>query len=265
MNPSPKASKKSPASTPSTAESPSESLKNSLAKMETSLTVATKELTKELKKSVGGSHAITTKTKGVLANWEAVIGGRTALCEVLSLATLDLKQQHLLRLLEDEENADKSLAAVIKSAGMTPTQVVELYKVSAQAVNHALVAGQISQSLPDIVQDMAEKSVDAWVECPECRGTGEGGMDLEGNEALMCYRCKGKKLVFRPSDLDRQKIMLEAGGVTKRGTGLNINMNQNNVNMPSGNMFSKAMKASDSMAYEAAEVIDVEPVDSDSQ
>lgn len=252
MKASPNPSPKSPESTPSTAESLSESLKKVQTTMETSLTQTTKELTDTLKSLNGGSHAVTKRTRGVLANWEQVIGGREALCEVFSLATLDLKQQHLLRLLENPENDSKSLAQIVKLAGMTATQVVELYKVAAQAMNHSLVSGQISQALPEVVQDMVEKSVDAWVECPECRGTGEGGMDLEGNQGLMCMRCRGKKVIFRPSDLDRQKIILEAGGVTKKGSGMTINMQQNSVSMPAAN-FSKQMKITDNAAYEAAE------------
>jgi hypothetical protein len=225
--------------------------------MEMSLTVATKQLGDTLKKVSDGSAGVTKRSRSVLEAWEKQIGGREALIETLSLSVLDMKQQHFLRLLETEEYATKSLAQIIKLAGLTPHSVVDLHRVAIQAINSSLVAGQISNSLPDIVQDMAEKSVDAWVECPECKGTGEGGDDLEG-EQLICLRCRGRKMVFRPSDLDRQKILLEAGGVTKRGGGMSINVQQNNLNSPSSANFSKSMRATDDLAYEAAEVIEAD-------
>ncbi len=259
MKESPPALNPSKTSSSDSTEGAEESLKKALQKSQTSLTQTTEALTSVLKQSVGRSNAITKKSKSVLATWEGTIGGREQLCEVLSLATLDLRQQHFLRLLEDPANADVSLAQVIKNSGMTPSAVIELFNAASHVINNSLVAGQIKNALPSIVQDMAQKSVDAWVECPECGGTGEGySIDPEDSEQP-CMRCRGKKVIFRPSNLDTQKVLLEAGGITKKGGGVNVNVQQNNMNtsMPT-NSFSKSMKSTDNLAYESAEVIEGE-------
>jgi hypothetical protein len=67
---------------------------------------------------------------------------------------------------------------------------------------------------------------------------------------------------MRYSDLDRQKILLEAAGVMKRGGGVNVNVNNQVGVVTPGNFFSGFVKNTDKDAYDIeAEVITVEKDD----
>jgi hypothetical protein len=116
--------------------------------------------------------------------------------------------------------------------------------------------GQISEALPRVVKDVAEKSIDAKVECPNCFGEGFTAEDVK------CTMCNGRGQIFRASDLDRQKVLLEAGGVLKKGPGVAVQVNQNvNNNIQAPNMFSRYVKDSDETAYNVSDIIEGEKVD----
>lgn len=214
-----------------------------------------------LLKGLNGKNLVTKKIKSALDTFENVIGGREKLVDLLSLATLDKKGQHLLRLLDDSDHSNRSLAIIVREAGLTPAQALELFKASSLAASHAIVSSQLSDALPAVVKDITDKSVDSWVQCPTCKG------ESSVTDAVPCFTCQGKGEIFRPSDLDRQKIVLEATGVTKKGGGVNVNVQQNNVNGTPANFFSKFVKNSDEAAYSIeSDVIDAEvtsPKDTD--
>jgi hypothetical protein len=177
------------------------------------------------------------------------------LIDTIALANLDKKQEHFLRLLCDPARAGQSLVTIARDCGLLPTHVLELYRNAAFAKAHALAMGQLAEALPAIARDIADKSVDAKVECPRCFG------EKYESEGVTCSQCAGKGLVFRASDLDRQKIALETTGVLKKGPGVNVNVNQQVAVAQPGTFFSKYVKASDETAYDVTDMAEAEVID----
>lgn len=187
-----------------------------------------------------------------LDNLEVAIGGRAAVIEKLELAPLDKRQQHFLDLLSDPRRATESVYTIAKDAGIRPMQVLDLLRTATTAAATAVAMGRLTEALPSIADDLAKKSVDAIVTCPQCLGSGESAQDVA------CVICNGRGQVLRQSDIDRQKMVLETTGVLKKGPGVAVNVQQNNVGtINSNNFFSKYVKDSDTAAY------DVDPIEAE--
>lgn len=195
------------------------------------------------------------RNKAALDRFETSIGGRESLIDTLSLSNLDKKQEHLLRLLSDPARGRDTLATIARDAGMVPTAVLEMFRTASFAKAHALAMGQLSEAIPAIVKDITDKSIDAKVECPMCFGEGE---TVPG---ISCPSCNGRGEVFRGSDLDRQKLALDAAGIVKKGPGVAVQVNQNVGISTPGAFFSKYVKASDTAAYDVGEIVDATPVE----
>lgn len=217
----------------------------------TSLTVQTTTPGKELR-GTHGQNITSPKTKSALTNFEHAIGGREVLIETLSVSSLDKKQEHFLRILSDPNRATDTLAIITRDADMLPSQVIEMFRHASFAKAHAIAMGTLSEAIPSIVKDIADKSVDAIVVCPDCQGQ-------EVPEGA-CYTCKGRGQILRTSDLDRQKLSLEIGGLLKKGGGVNVQVNQQVGIVSPNTFFSKYVKQSDNTAYEV-NVIDAEKVE----
>lgn len=196
------------------------------------------------------------KTKiSALEQFEDAVGGRQQLVDSLSLATLDKREAHFLDLLLDPRRSNDNITTIARDAGLKPLQVVDLYRSAAFAKAHAISMGKLSEALPGVVDDIAAKSVDTKITCPNCFGDGQ----LNGES---CIQCGGRGEVMRFSDLDRQKIVLEAGGLTKqKSAGVNVNVQQNVGIMNPSNYFSKFVKDSDSTAYAVDDIVDAEVKD----
>lgn len=187
-----------------------------------------------------------------LQAFEDAVGGRQRLADVLSLAELSEKQQHFLRLLVDPRRAKDTLANIVHDAGILPMHVLGLFRDAAFAKAHAIAISTISDSVPAVVGDIVQKSVDAEITCPDCMGE-----MLEGSP---CFRCHDRGTIMRPSDIDRQKLLLEISGLHKKSSGVQLQVNQNvqNNTIQPGTFFSKYVRESDSAAYDVA--IESEPV-----
>lgn len=172
--------------------------------------------------------------------------------------TLDKKQEHFLRLCCDPQRERASLVTIARDAGLRPIDVLDLFRTASFAKAHAFAMGQLAESLPAVVRDLAEKAVDAKIECPRCFG------ERYEREGIECVMCLGKGTIFRPSDLDRQKVVMTATGVLKQGQGVSVQVNQQtNVSSNGGSgLFSKYVKASDEAAYDVSDlVVEAEKVD----
>jgi hypothetical protein len=186
--------------------------------------------------------------RDALSNFEDAIGGRTALIEAIEMAPLDPRQQNFLRVLADPMRGGDSLSRIAHDAGVTPGAVIEMFRNSSFARAHAVAVGIMARDLPAIVQDVNDKAVDRTVTCPEC----------ENDTALVadCTRCKGKGMVFKVADFERQKLAYESAGLLKKGGGgVNVQVNQGVAVGVPGQMFSKFVKASDAPVY------DISPAD----
>lgn len=187
------------------------------------------------------------KNKGALENIEEAAGGREALIDNLLLTTLDKKQQHFLNILADPARAKDSISTIARDSGLKPLEIIDLFRSSAFAAAHAVAMGKLATALPSVVDDLTAKSIDSRIECPQCLG------EKNLTDGVQCPMCWGKGEIFRASDLDRQKIVLESTGVTKKGAGMAIQVNQNVGVVGSSALFSKYVKASDDAAYDVVE------------
>jgi hypothetical protein len=220
--------------------------------METSPTPATETPTEEKSNTL----AVLTppkKIKSALEQFEKQVGGRLSMIDSIGLAQLDKKQQHFLDLMVDPKRAKHPIDKIAREAGLNPLQVIDLFRQAAFARANAIAMGRMAEALPAVIDDITDKSVDSKVECPSCFGKKQ----LAGADCPQCY---GKGEVLRPSDWDRQKTILEATGVTKKGnTGVNVSVNTNVGIMTPGNFFSNYVKASD----KAANDIDPNTIEAD--
>lgn len=187
------------------------------------------------------------KNRKRLDTFEQAVGGREALVETLEFATLTDKESHLLNLLQDPGRQNDSLAIILKHSGIPTSHFMDLYKSASMIAANSVIMSRLAESTPSIVDDMVDKSIDAKVECPKCFN--------DEFKRIDCDMCFGKGKVFRGSDLDRQKLLLEAAGIVKKGGGVNVQVNQQVNNLNPGNFFSKFVRSTDNDAYD---VIDTE-------
>lgn len=192
------------------------------------------------------------RTKKALDKFEESVGGREAIIDALELATLGKKEEHFLRLLYDNARHNDSLAKIAKDSGLNAIAVLELFRTAAFAKAHAIVAGQLSDSLPAVVSDIIAKSVDYQVICQSCGGNGT--IEMEDEKVRTCLDCNGNGKIFKESDLDRQKIVLETTGVLKKGPGVAVQVNTQVNAGSSSTVFSKFVKATDEIAYDVGAV-----------
>jgi hypothetical protein len=237
-------------------DSSSESPKNSQLETQTLPTPTTSIVSSKTSSATPVSLARPTKNRKLaLDTFEDSVGGRQALVEALSLSSLDKKQEHLLHLLSDPAREHDGLATIARDAGINPGQILDLFRNAAFAKAHAISLGKLSESLPNIMDDLISKSVDAEVQCPECRGEQLG-------ESQTCFTCHGRGTIMRSSDIDRQKVALEVSSLLKKGGGVNVNVNQAVGIVQPGSFFSRYVKDSDAAAYDV-DTIDAEPVTSE--
>lgn len=195
------------------------------------------------------SLTLVTKKRKYLDALEQELGGRDQVIDKLSHTNLDKKQQFLLDLLQDPKREHDTLTTIVRDAGLAPNEVRGLLMTSSQAVSHAQAMMRLAESLPQVVQDIVSKAVDAKIECPRCFGSGKEA------DNTFCLECSGKGLVMRASDLDRQKLILDATGVIKKSPGVQVNQNNVQVNSLNPNsFFSKFVKASDESAYDVSAI-----------
>jgi hypothetical protein len=185
---------------------------------------------------------------------EDAVGGRAAFVDTIALAPLDKKQEHFLRLLCDPMRQNDNLATIARDAGILPTQVMSLFREASFAKAHAISMGQLAERIPAVVKDLADKSLDEVIQCPECLGDGAAS-DVEA-----CEKCHGRGTIMRQGDLDHKKIALELSGLLKKGPGVNVQVQQNNISQSApGAFFSKFVRATDKEAYDVTS----EPIDAE--
>ena len=192
------------------------------------------------------------KNKTALEALEYSVGGREAVIDTIELGALDKKQQHFLDLLSDPKRKRDTISTIARDAGLTAVQVLELFRSASFAKANALAMAKMAEAAPAIVDDIASKSVDAKIECPTCFGTKTIA------DSVPCPHCFGKGEIMRPSDLDRQKIILESTGISKKQGGVNVNVNTQVGVVSPGSFFSNYVKSSDKAAYDV-EAVDITP------
>lgn len=202
-----------------------------------------------------GQKWMTQRNRTALDNFEEAVGGRDVLIDSLAMYNLDKKQEHFVRLLCDPARIHDSLVTICRDAGLNPIALFDLFTEANRAKGTALAMARMATKLPEVAEDILQKSVDAKVECPSCFGEGFIAEDVK------CPQCYGKGKILRESDIDRQKMVSEITGLQKKGPGVQVNTAvQVNNAVTAPNLFSKYVKSSDEAAYDVvdAQVEEVE-------
>ena len=187
------------------------------------------------------------------ANFEEAVGGRDNLVDVLATSARDTKQDILFRLLNDPSRSGDSLIKLCKDSGVTAHEVMSMFRDAVLA--KGMVAAQMSmaEKLGLIAQDVAEKAHDHTKPC---------GCTLVGNPDTanpQCDLCRGTGEIYKEGSLDHAKAVFDATGLTQKGGGVNVNVQQNNVNGNSGGaLLDKFVNATDEAAFD---VVDAESFD----
>jgi hypothetical protein len=187
-----------------------------------------------------------------LQQYEEIVGGRQSIIENLQLGNLNKKAQFFLKLLCDPTKAKYSIVSLAADAELTTAQALELFRSSSFVRAQVMAMGKLAEALPEVAQDLAEKSIDQEIQCPLCRG--------EASE-FVCQTCMGHGTIVRQGDIDHKKLLLEVAGIVKKGGGVNVQVNQNNSNNNGqpATFFSKYVRESDAAAYDVGDIIDVDP------
>jgi hypothetical protein len=168
-----------------------------------------------------------------IATFEAQLGGREALVEILSQADSSPDIQDLLAWLGNPDFRNDSLASICRMANLTAGDVFLAYERALQTRARVLARIPIAQKLPDVAADTMKKALLHQVKCPECYGRGKVQHKLkqkDGSEILEvrdCFPCNGVGKVDREPELDQQKLALELGEFCQKA-GFTI-QNQNTI------------------------------------
>ena len=201
-----------------------------------------------------------------LKRFEAELGGREALIEMLSHATVTKDQEYVLNQLGDPTHEGDSLLKICQRGNVQLSELWGLLRsavLAKAAVQSTLIVGQ---RLPAVVSDVMERSAPYEETCGYCEGTGkivdEPSPGDPSPEPYQCPECKGKGLFKRLPDLDRQLVALKLGGLLRDGGGFTINnLNQALVNPEAPGSYEQLLTDADT-ALEG-EIIREVPVDPD--
>ena len=186
------------------------------------------------------------KTWVALAEFEEAVGGRERLAETIALAPGTARQRKILALLADPARACDSLARICADASVLANEVLLLFREGNFARAYAQAHQVIADRLPAVVEDVAEKAEDQVVPCT-CRLTAEG---FTGEVDPKCTICAGKGVRFQKSSLQHQQLLLEAADMLKRGTGVNVQVQQNVGVAVDGGFFERLIRATDDSALD---------------
>lgn len=153
-----------------------------------------------------------------LALFESHVGGRAAIRDLLTFGALTTEVQSLIGLLRDPLRAGDSLHALCIEAGVPPVTLLALIRDAAFARGFTEASLVVADRLSDVTRDVAAKAVDRLGPCPSCHGQPPGA-----NQPA-CSRCQGTGEILIESDLERQKLMLQAGGLVKTGGGRDVHI-----------------------------------------
>ena len=203
----------------------------------------------------------TDPRRATKAMWPQVLeqmGGREGL-RTLALvparsAAQDKRRQRLVALLDDPGTQELSLLKVCEMAEIGTAEMAALMRDSDAGLGKLVAQHMVQRSLPEAVADVIAKAADGTTPCP-CTYTPEGptAPPFPG-----CRTCMGRGFVFREADLERQKMLLQMGGLIEKGGGVTVNNKTEVAVGLGGNFFESFVRATDASALE---VIDATPVD----
>lgn len=181
-----------------------------------------------------GEGKIQKAVRTALSNLEESAGGREPLTYTLSHAEdIDSSEHRVLQMLADPMFVNHGLANICEKAGLTLGRFLKLFQKGRAAQAYIETMNKVYEPLPGVAEDVMRRSVTHHVVCTDCNGfkfhiiEGRNG---EPKSTKECVTCHGQGTLLRDPDLERQKLALEMGGLLKRGTGIQINNTQQQLN-----------------------------------
>lgn len=205
-----------------------------------------------------------------LAEIEKAVGGRDALVAALAYAPKGKDASYVLGIIGDPRNSARSLAQCCAMGGITPGELLTLYKAGAVHCAQALSTKLVAQELPGVVADTLRKAVPHEGICPTCEGlttvVASPTKRVSNPEPQTCPSCKGKGVVPVDGEIEHKKLALELGQLTSKGAGVNLTVNQQNNSFGGvGGALEHLQAASDRILYGEgiveAEVLDAVTVE----
>lgn len=168
-----------------------------------------------------------------LNKFEARLGGRQELIDVLAQTPLTSELHTILGLLADPQYDRMGLSRLCLKAGVTAGDVFLAYKRGLILRGQLLATQKVSAGLPAVAEDVMRRSAPYQVTCGACIGTGsivpEPTPEVKNPSPIPCSLCLGTGQRTIEPDLDRQKLALDLGEMVKKGGGLTIGMSQQTV------------------------------------
>jgi hypothetical protein len=164
------------------------------------------------------------------------IGGRQALLDALVVASGSPDVDRVTNLLVDPRYGGWTLRRICALAGLTVADLFRAYQKALVVRAHLQATRIVTSQLTAVVDDIMRRAQPHEDTCEACDGTGsftpEPTKKVPNPEPKPCFTCRGKGIVSRKPDLDRQKVALELGQLIQRQGGINIA--QNNLTLPAG-------------------------------
>lgn len=167
---------------------------------------------------------IAQRVSEAVANFEREIGGRQALVAALQHAPPSAEIAAVVAVIADPSRDASSLAEICRDAGMSVSHLSQVFCDARRAAMHASMLASVGGKLQGVLDDVLAHSVEHDAPCDVCFGQ---PLSRVKGKPRTCQKCRGTGKVRRPSDIRRQELALEMGGLIERGAGgVNVNVNQ---------------------------------------
>lgn len=179
---------------------------------------------------------------------EESAGGRTALVAALTALTGDDDLVDVLGVLADPRNDARKLAQICRDHAIPVGRILEAFKQGVLAKAYLESQRAIADGLPPVVRDVMQRAAPYEASCPDCSGTGTYSVDPDKAPGP-CPYCKatGRRVVL--PDLDRQKLALDLGGLTKRAPGVLVDNRSITLPPAAPGSFSALLAATDHVLH----------------
>jgi len=141
------------------------------------------------------------------------VGGRRGFIDVLTVASTAPEVEMVVDLLLDPRYRRYSLRRLCVMAGLTLADLFVAYRRALLVKAHLQATHAIAAKLPAVVADVMTRALPQPCVCPACQGVSPG------LDAAPCLTCAGTGQVLTEPDLDRQKLALDLGALTRKGGG----------------------------------------------
>jgi len=161
-----------------------------------------------------------------VATFEAVLGGRDALAEALSVADSSPEVDKISSLLLDARYDSFSLRRICAMAGLTVADLFAAYKKATLVRAHLQLAPIIAARLVGVVTDLFIRAQPHYLPCGTCRGTATvtptPTAKIPDPSPIPCDACQGTGQILHLPELDRQKLALEIADVIRPKAGFTL-------------------------------------------